>query len=291
MEISIRKNHELRLKAFDLLNELKGNGFSKKEIFDKIHYEFGIPSTTLKHWYYGSYNPFGRRGELTYRPELFYVLGALLGDGCLYNYKITRHYIILVGDKKFATKYATMLSLCVGRLVKPYIDRSKNIWFVTTNNFELYSLFKKIREDLNCLEKMMQQTERKSLLLFVEGFFDAEGCVKIIREEVRITPKICLDMTNTNFELIDFVRRVLKDNLDIDAKYSIQKPEIGKDGSLRKKAYHLRIYKKEFVKKFFENINTIKLKEEKISYVENWLKTKNKSTLEIDCSFLQPAPS
>ena len=43
------------------------------------------------------------------------------------------------------------------------------------------------------------------------------------------------------------------------------------DGSLRKKAYHLRIYKKEFIRRFFENINTTKLKEEKISYVDNWL--------------------
>ena len=33
----------------------------------------------------------------------------------------------------------------------------------------------------------------------------------------------------------------------------------------------LRIYKKEFVRKFLENIDTIKLKKEKIIYVQNWL--------------------
>ena len=43
------------------------------------------------------------------------------------------------------------------------------------------------------------------------------------------------------------------------------------DFSFKKLAYHLRIYKKEFVRKFFENINTTKLKEEKMIYVENWL--------------------
>ena len=66
-------------------------------------------------------------------------------------------------------------------------------------------------------------------------------------------------------------RKILKNYLNIESNYSIQKPEIGKDGSLRKKAYHLRIYKKEFIRRFFENISTTKLKEEKVIYVQNWL--------------------
>jgi len=146
-----------------------------------------------------------------------------------------------------------------------------------------------MRQDLSYLEYIMQQSEKQSFLLFIEGFFDAEGCVKIIKEKVRKTPKICLDITNTNYDYLEIIRKLLQNILNIESKYSIQKPELGKDGHMRKKAYHLRIYKKEFVKKFFENINTTKLKEEKISYVENWLKTKNKTTLQLDCSFLQPA--
>ena len=47
--MDIRKNHELRLKAFDLLNKLKGKGLSTKEAVDKIHYEFCVPLTTLIH--------------------------------------------------------------------------------------------------------------------------------------------------------------------------------------------------------------------------------------------------
>jgi hypothetical protein len=89
--------------------------------------------------------------------------------------------------------------------------------------------------------------------------------------------------------ILDLIKRLLKDNLEIEARYSLQKPFMGKDGYRRQRLYHLRIYKKEYVKIFFENISTTKLKEEKISYVENWLKTKNKSTLQLDCSFLRPA--
>ena len=271
MEISVRKNHELRLKAFDLLQELKRKNMPKKEVVNKIYSEFAVPKAALYNWYADRCYPCGRKGDISINPELFYVLGALLGDGCVYNWKITQNYVILIGDYNFTTKFAEKIYQCTGTKIKAYIDRSKNIWFVRYNNFKLYSLFKKIREDLTYFEQLIKRNHKKSALLFIEGFFDAEGCVKIIKEEVRITPKICLDITNTNFELIDLVRRVLKDNLDIEARYSIQKPEIGKDGSLRKKAYHLRIYKKEYIKRFFDNISTTKLKEEKVSYVYNWL--------------------
>ncbi len=80
-----------------------------------------------------------------------------------------------------------------------------------------------------------------------------------------------MDITNTDFRILELVRKLLHEHLEIEARYSVQKPELGNDGFLRKTAYHLRIYKKEFIKRFFENISTTKLKEEKVIYVENWL--------------------
>lgn len=259
-----------RLKAFDLLQELKRNNVSRREIIDKIHSKFGIPSGTLYCWYSDICSPWGRKGELAYKPELFYVLGALLGDGCVYNWRATNNYIILIGDRTFTGKYASMVTRCTGIKTKTYIDRSKNIWLVRSNNFELYSLFKKIRQDLIYLEQLISQGNKRSALLFIEGFFDAEGCVKIIKEEVRRTPKICLDITNTNLETLELVRKLLQEKLNIEARYSLQKPDFIKN---KKLAYHLRVYKKEYIKRFFENISTTKLKAEKVSYVRNWLKT------------------
>lgn len=51
----------------------------------------------------------------------------------------------------------------------------------------------------------------------------------------------------------------------------MQEAYLGKDGFMRQRVYHLRIYKKEYVKRFLDSISTTKLKEEKMSYVENWL--------------------
>ena len=268
---SIRKNHKLRIKAFDELTRLKENNTSRKDIVYDLHEQSGVPLAALYGWYEGRHRPYGRRGKLSIKPELFYVIGALLGDGCLYKWKSTYNYIILVGDKSFATKYAKMLSECTQRISKAYIDRNKNIWFVKINNYELYSLFQKARENPDVIRKMMKKHGGNSSLLFIEGFFDAEGCVKIIKEKVRKTPKICLDITNLNYEILEVIKRLLKENLGIEARYSIQKAFVGKDGSKRKKIYHLRIYKKEFIRTFFNSIKTTKLTEEKKKYLKGWL--------------------
>ena len=112
--MNIRTNHELRIEAYDSLISLKNNGVPRKAMIDKIKTELGIPRGTLYDWYKGKYRPHGRKGEIKHCQELFYVLGALLGDGCIYNWKTTQNYTILVGDRKFAVKYASMLRKCIG---------------------------------------------------------------------------------------------------------------------------------------------------------------------------------
>ncbi len=264
--VGIRTNHTVRLRAFALFEKLKAENVPRRDIVNIVHNKFSLPRGTIYCWYKGDYLPNGRKGKIMIKPELFYVLGALLGDGCIYNWKITRNYVILVGDRIFTKKYSKMLASCISKVDKPYIIRSKNVWFVRSNNFELYSFFKKARENSVYLENLLAQTDMRSKLLFVEGFFDAEGCVKIIKEKVRRTPKICLDITNTNYGFLESIRKILNEASIISA-YSIQEP---KDDN-RKRAYHLRVYKKECIKRFFENISTTKLKEEKIIYLKNWL--------------------
>lgn len=265
--INIRTNHQLRLKAFDLMQKMKKEKHSRQWIVNNLHVRFDICLGTLYEWYRGNYIPYGRRGKIIYKPELFYILGALLGDGCLYKWRITNHYVILVGDKSFASKYANLLTCCTGVKARPYIDRNKNIYFVRTNNYMLYELFEKSRYDIKYLGYLLRNGGKQSSLLFAEGFFDAEGCVKVIREKTRPLPKICLDITNTNLEFLELVKIIFKKYLNIDSRYSTQKPATAN----RKITYHLRIYKKAHIREFFKNLKTTKLKNEKIIFVKNWL--------------------
>jgi intein-encoded DNA endonuclease-like protein len=162
-----------------------------------LSHAFGVPTGTLYDWHRNKRLPHGRKGKIIRCPELLYVIGALLGDGCLYQWRITNHHVILVGDKLFTEKYAAFAYICTNKKVKAYIDRSKNVFFVRINNYELYLLFQRSRKDLGVLRDLIHEFGEGAAIHFVEGFFDAEGCVKIIREPQRKTPKICLDCTNT----------------------------------------------------------------------------------------------
>jgi hypothetical protein len=258
------------LNAYDSMSDFKNCDISRKQTIDCINYIYKIPVGTLYDWHSGK-SIYGRKGTIKYNEELFYVIGALLGDGCIYVWRKTCNYVVLVGDKKFAKKYAKKVSKCTNKKATAYINRYQNIWFVRANNHELVKIFQKSRESIRYLRELIEKHGKEAALQFIEGFFDAEGCVKIIKEPVRITPKICLDICNTNKEYLDLIQKILLEDLYIEARYSIQGAYLSKDGFPRKRSYHLRIYKKEYVKKFFDNISTTKLKKEKKIYVYNWL--------------------
>jgi hypothetical protein len=98
--------------------------------------------------------------QIEYKKELFYVIGALLGDGCAYHWKKGNvKTLILIGDEKFTKKYTEKLAKCSRNKVKNYIDRSKNIWFVRIGNITLYNLFREIRLDLSKLVGLIKEGE------------------------------------------------------------------------------------------------------------------------------------
>jgi intein-encoded DNA endonuclease-like protein len=135
-------------------------------------------------------------------------------------------------------------------------------------NYELFCLLQDIRVDYKIMQKLIRNSAySRNALEFLAGLSDAEGCVKIIREEVRKTPKVCLDFTNTNKKLLDFAKGMLEETLRIKASFSLQHDE----SRGRKDCYHLRIYRKEWIKRFLKRVGTTKLTESKIPFVERWL--------------------
>jgi len=43
--------------------------------------------------------------------------------------------------------------------------------------------------------------------------------VKVVKEKVRKTPKICLDFTNTNHEVLEVVQKLLRNSLEIESGF------------------------------------------------------------------------
>lgn len=192
-----------------------------------------------------------------------------LGAGYAYNWQSSYYIGILVKEEQFARKFAERFSKCIGGKVTAYPFRKRNLWFVRIGNYELFSLFRDFRRNL-CLVQDVETISKEDALQFIEGFFDAEGCIKVIKEIGRKTPKICLDFTNTNYEVLEVIQKLLKLFLHIEARFSVQHDKRPN----RKPVYHLRIYKKEHVRTFFENMQTTKLNKEKGESLKNWLQLK-----------------
>jgi predicted DNA-binding protein (MmcQ/YjbR family) len=281
MKSNTRTDHEVRVRAFDLLHRLKSNHTPRKEVIDKIHSGFGISRGTLYSWYSGAYRPFGRRGALIYKPELFYVFGALLGDGYTYSWKdgyLKKHFRVGldVKDKVFAVKYAQKLSKAINFKVNVSYYVNKKLWYVRLDDKNLYSLVNKLRASPKLVIPLINRSQKSQLsaINFIEGFFDADGCVKIINDSSRKVPKICPDFTSTDSDRIEVIKILLRNYLGIEARYSNQDAYLSKDGSLRKKTYHLRIYKKESVKRLLKKVKTFKLYREKVPYMKQWMSNK-----------------
>jgi len=260
---------ENRLEAYARFQELSARGKPTHELVCTISKQFGVSQSAVYAWTKGT-SPFGRRcGRITYTTELFYVIGAMLGDGSIYFWK-KQYFISLIGELEFAAKFAKKVSVCTTkRHAKAYPYRGRNVWLVSFQNAELYFLIREIREHLGVLTDLLSLGNRSvNALQLIEGFFDAEGCVKVIKEKVRKTPKINLDFCNTNLALLEIIRRELNYALKIEGRFTSQKDKRRN----RQVVYHLRIYPKDAIRKFLEHVSTIKLKPEKVQYVENWLR-------------------
>ncbi len=240
---------------------------TRREVVNRISSEHGLTKSTVYQWFKGV-TPIGRRaGSIRKVPELLYVLGALLGDGCVCHWH--GHFQAwLVGEEEFTAKFASKLSNSLERQVRHYKYGSKNAWLVHVDNAELFLLFLSVRTDHALIGRLVGEIDIESgWREFIEGFFDAEGCVKVVRGAERKTPKICLDFCNTNLDSLLVVQYAMKRAFGIESRISTQREK-----PARKHSHHLRIYTKSDVVKFFALMRSVKLTERKRPFLEAWVK-------------------
>lgn len=191
--------------------------------------------------------------NLSASPALSYLLGVRYGDMGLYKRDSYGQYgaTLNVKDRDFAEGYRKYLKQVIDRPCR--ITEPKEGYFsVGVNSRHLYNFFKLP------LAVHTRYIEYQPAL-FIRGFFDSEGNVPLVAHCTLVSA------TNTNLELLKYVRFLLRDSFNINStiyafdsyRKRIGKMRLNSEGRLvvtRKMVYTLCINKIEDGRLFLDNI-------------------------------------
>lgn len=168
----------------------------------KISRILGISRSKVGSWLYSGCKPW-REPKLYPSKALSYVLGVLLGDGCVTIFwnksiKCFNHRIILnTKDKEFADAFSKALRK-IRLNARVYYIKRENIWMVTSENKKFATWYKALT--LQDIEKIVELYTP----YFVRGFYDSEGsCV------VHDDGYICIQMWNTRQDILRMMKAIL----------------------------------------------------------------------------------
>lgn len=190
--------------------------------------------------------------KIKFNIHVAYILGALLGDGCLINK--THTIEINVTSKEFAEEFKKHLESLVGEKykLKPQIVIKKSngkkwisiFYRVRCNKLIWFLYFKKLIENPSIILNGSDDEKR----YFLRGFMDAEGTAY----------SDAIAVGNTNKELIDIVNKLFN---QLGFKTSI----ITSKTSKGKPYYYIRINKISLIQKYAKEIGfSIPYKQNKI---------------------------
>jgi len=203
----------LRIRLFDEVNRLRGDGLTYREIIDEVWRSYGvrISKSSVSEWLHGIHNPYNGR----YIPSieflkpsevLAYVIGVKIGDGYASRKKraIKGYNRVRIGleakDREFATEFGRCLAKVLGRRpINPRYRNDVGKYVVEVRSQTLYELLKK-PVDLERLKKYIEYCER-CMAAFLRGFADSEGSVS---EEGYIR------IYNTDYRLLEYIKDLLK---------------------------------------------------------------------------------
>jgi intein-encoded DNA endonuclease-like protein len=176
---------ELRIKLFDEVRRLRGQGASYGKIINEIERMCGVTlsKSQISYWVRGLRNPSNdpRRipplDHLRPSEELAYVIGAIVGDGYVCQ-KLRNYYyrvVLTVKDLEFAEEFARCIAKVIGREPPKSIPGKDGVFVVEVGSKTLYELLKK---PVN-IDRIRQYIEHciNCVSAFLWGFFDSEGSI------------------------------------------------------------------------------------------------------------------
>lgn len=190
-------------------------------------------------------------------PELSYVIGAVLGDGCFSYKKSRREYAIRLAcwDREFAEKFERYLAILLGRMHK--IAKYKELFVVKASCKLLYTILNKAKHDLFVLSPYVE----KFPIYFIQGFADAEGSVNVYlrKGNNNIRLKVLIRIYNSRRDLLEYMSHLLKQlginsNIYLHARAGQSTNVRGRLVTYRRDSYHICIYKQNDVMRFAEKI-------------------------------------
>lgn len=194
-------------------------------------------------------------------PEMGYVIGAILGDGCVENEKNTHPYrlSLKVKDKDFIIFFAKQFEKWVRYKITIFPISSKGQWGVQASQKETSQLLLKYKKNpLLCLNFPISVQNK-----LLKGLFDAEGYIRPSRKNaLRIT------ITNKDDKIISIIKQILTNN---NITFSVEQREIRTGGKIKR----IRIDKMVDVFKFIRIIDGITI-QRKYKKVKNRIKKASK---------------
>jgi intein-encoded DNA endonuclease-like protein len=203
----------LRIRLFDEVDRLRGDGLTYTEIIEEIQrrYRVRLSKSHISYWTRGIHDPYNGRyirsiEFLEPSEELAYVIGVKVGDGYVARRRraVKSYNRVRIGlkvkDGEFAAEFGQCLAKVLRRRqIKPRYRNDVGKYVVEVYSQTLYELLKK-PVDLDRLKKYIEHCER-CMEAFLRGFVDSEG---------HVNKRGYIYILNTDYELLEYVKDLLK---------------------------------------------------------------------------------
>ncbi|MEW6498344.1 MAG: LAGLIDADG family homing endonuclease [Cyanobacteriota bacterium] len=237
-------------KAIDMRNEERWG-------YVRIARELRINSSAVRHWLHEGVKPRYRHDppNLEPSPALGYVIGVLLGDGCVYKKRRSPHRVLKlrVTSEIFANSFAEALRKLGFHAKRNFVPskepKRKNSYEVYAYSLFFYEWWQGFKARFpSSLFRILKNKEHK--LAFLRGFYESEGTTRTIERGTKSYRYI--RMVNTGLPLVRTVKAILEE-LGYHPWLYMSRPPASKWKAL----YALGLSRQVEVQKFIDEVSPV----------------------------------